>query len=41
MPQPCAWALWYLGYPDQGLAQSQEAVTLAQQMRTPLAWVLP
>jgi predicted ATPase len=26
-----AWALWYLGYPDQGLAQSDEAVTLAQQ----------
>jgi predicted ATPase len=23
--------LWHLGYPDQGLAQSQEAVTLAQQ----------
>jgi predicted ATPase len=26
-----AWALWSLGYPDQGLAQSQEAVILAQQ----------
>jgi class 3 adenylate cyclase/predicted ATPase len=26
-----AWTLWYLGYPDQGLVQSQEAVTLAQQ----------
>jgi TOMM system kinase/cyclase fusion protein len=24
-------ALWLLGYPDQGLARSQEAVTLAQQ----------
>jgi len=23
--------LWHLGYPDQGLAQSQQAVTLAQQ----------
>src|SRR6266568_1759069 len=22
-----AWALWYLGYPDQGLARSQEALT--------------
>jgi class 3 adenylate cyclase/predicted ATPase/energy-coupling factor transporter ATP-binding protein EcfA2 len=26
-----AWALWCLGYPDQGLTQSQEALTLAQQ----------
>jgi len=26
-----AWALWFLGYPDQGLARNQEAVTLAQQ----------
>jgi predicted ATPase len=26
-----AWALWYLGYPDQGLTRSQEALTLAQQ----------
>jgi predicted ATPase len=25
-------ALWYLGYPDQGLARNQEAVTLAQQL---------
>jgi hypothetical protein len=23
-----AWALWYLGHPDQGLTRSQEAVTL-------------
>jgi predicted ATPase len=30
-----AWALWYLGYPDQGLARSQEAMTLAQQMTHP------
>jgi predicted ATPase len=28
-------ALWYLGYPDQGLVQSQEAVTLAQQSANP------
>ena len=28
-------SLWYLGYPDQGLARSQEAVTLAQPVRTP------
>jgi predicted ATPase len=32
-----AWALWYLGYPDQGLAQSQEAVTLAQQIMHPIS----
>ena len=32
-----AWALWYLGYPDQGLAQSQEAVTLAQQIAHPFS----
>ena len=30
-----AWTLWYLGYPDQGLARSQEAVTLAQQTGAP------
>src|SRR5262249_14990227 len=28
-------ALWLLGYPDQGLARSQEAVTLAQQSAHP------
>jgi hypothetical protein len=30
-----AWTLWYLGYPAQGLARSQEAVTLAQQLAHP------
>jgi predicted ATPase len=30
-----AWTLWYLGYPEQGLAQSHEAVTLAQQHAHP------
>jgi len=30
-----AWALWYLGYPEQGLARSHEAVTLAQQVAYP------
>jgi predicted ATPase len=30
-----AWALWYMGYPDQGLTQSQQAVTLAQQLTHP------
>src|SRR5262249_26476040 len=32
-----AWVLWCLGYPDQGLAQSQQAVTLAQQSAYPLS----
>ena len=30
-------ALWYLGYPDQGLTRSQEAVTLAQQSAIPFS----
>jgi predicted ATPase len=32
-----AWALWYLGYPDQGLARNYEAVTLAQQNAHPFS----
>ena len=32
-----AWALWSLGYPDQALARSQEAVTLAQQSAHPFS----
>src|SRR5262249_42316510 len=32
-----AWTLWYLGYPDQGLARSHEAVTLAQQVAYPFS----
>ena len=32
-----ALTLWKLGYPDQGLARSQEAVTLAQQCAHPLS----
>ena len=36
-----AWALWYLGYPDQGLARNHEAVTLAQQSAHPFSLVLP
>jgi predicted ATPase len=32
-----ACALWYLGYPEQGLARSQEAVTLAQQSAHPFS----
>jgi len=37
-----AWALWYLGYPDQGLMQIDEALTLAQQSAHPLSlgWAL-
>jgi predicted ATPase len=30
-----AWTLWSLGYPDQGLTRSHEAVTLAQQSAHP------
>jgi predicted ATPase len=30
-------ALWYLGYPDQGLARSQDAVILAQQSAHPFS----
>jgi predicted ATPase/DNA-binding winged helix-turn-helix (wHTH) protein len=32
-----SWTLWYLGYPDQALARSQEAVTLAHQLAHPLS----
>jgi predicted ATPase len=32
-----AWALWYLGYPDQGLVRSHEALTLAQQSAHPFS----
>ena len=31
------WTLWYLGYPDQGLAWSQGAVILAQQIAHPFS----
>jgi predicted ATPase len=34
-----AWTLWYLGYPDQALARSQAAVTLAQQVAHPFSVV--
>src|SRR5262249_34140887 len=30
-------ALWYLGYPDQGLVRLDETVTLAQQVAHPLS----
>jgi TOMM system kinase/cyclase fusion protein len=32
-----AWALWRLGYPDQALVRSREAVTLAQHIAHPLS----
>jgi predicted ATPase len=32
-----AWTFWLLGYPDQGLGRSQEAVTLAQQSGHPIS----
>src|SRR5262249_37140836 len=32
-----AWTLWFLGYPNQELAQSQQAVTLAQQIAHPFS----
>jgi predicted ATPase len=32
-----AWSLWYLGYPDQGLARSQEALTSPQRSAHPLS----
>jgi predicted ATPase len=32
-----AWALWYLGSPDQGLVRSHEALTLAQQSAHPFS----
>ncbi len=37
-----AWSLWLLGYPDQALARSREALTLAQKLAHPLtlAWAL-
>ena len=32
-----AWALWLLGYPDQALARSHEALTLAQELSHPFS----
>jgi TOMM system kinase/cyclase fusion protein len=36
------WLLWFLGYPEQALTQSQEALTLAQGLSHPfsLVWAL-
>jgi Predicted ATPase len=32
-----AWALWFLGYPDQALRRSQEALTLAEELSYPFS----
>src|SRR5205823_3922642 len=32
-----AWALWQLGYPEQALTRSNEAITLAQELSHPLS----
>jgi adenylate cyclase len=32
-----SWTFWYLGYPDQGLARSHEAVSLAEQSVHPFS----
>jgi predicted ATPase len=32
-----SWTLWYLGYPDQGLTQINDALTLAQQVAHPFS----
>ncbi len=34
-----AWMLWHLGYPDQALQRSQEAVTLAREISHPYSLV--
>jgi predicted ATPase len=34
-----AWALWFLGYPDQALARSHHTVALAQQLSHPFSVV--
>jgi predicted ATPase len=34
-----AWALWYLGYPEQALQRSQAAITLAQELAHPYSLV--
>ena len=35
-----AWVLWMLGYPDQALKRSQEALTLAQELSHPFSLAL-
>src|SRR5262249_12569486 len=32
-----AWPLWLLGYPDQALTRSNEAITLAQELSHPIS----
>jgi predicted ATPase len=37
MPCFAAWALWFLGHPDQALSRIEEAVTLARELSEPLS----
>ena len=32
-----AWTLWFLGYPDQALKRSQEALALAEELSHPFS----
>ena len=36
VPIPCGLTLWLLGYPDQALKRSHDALTLAQELSHPL-----
>ena len=36
-----AWVLWLLGYPDQALKRSHEALTLAQELSHPFSLASP
>ena len=36
---PVAWGLWWLGYPDQALARSHEAIALAQRLSHPCSLI--
>jgi predicted ATPase len=35
-----AWALWFLGYPDQALKRSHEALTLAEELSHPFTLIV-
>ena len=37
LPSSCSLALWFLGYPDQALEKSHEALTLAQELSHPFS----
>jgi tetratricopeptide (TPR) repeat protein len=36
-----SWVLWFLGYPEQALQRSQEAIAVAEEMRTPDSMIFP